>query len=318
MPDSAEAFFPCRLTGPDDHFQASPDWISEIKKVAEANCPVPDKPKFRFSTEKDDIKHNAALLKKHNCNMAEVLKEQKGSTVWHGSEFRPVSQLAKTTGDHPTFECLAETLTQGVDHWFKDDISREELVEEREAQLKKGNHESATKNETELKKMPGKEVKCGFSLPFEPSETEHADGAEVQPVGKVSQFSLSKGGTRSLKDRMTRDLSHCISKKRISVNDQVDVKCHPEMVCGWRLLRIIHFVVCLRCMHPQLRICIAKFDCSDACRRTSRTASAAIKPMSVMAGVACMALRLAFRGSPNPACFCTFSETLTDVASELS
>ena len=76
---------------------------------------MPDKPKFRFSTEKDDIKHNITLLKKQNCNMAEVLKEQKGSTVWRGSEFRTVSQLAKITGDHPTFKCLAETLTQGMD-----------------------------------------------------------------------------------------------------------------------------------------------------------------------------------------------------------
>jgi hypothetical protein len=29
-------------------------------------------------------------------------------------------------------------------------------------------------------------------------------------------------------------------------------------------------------------------------------------------------LRLAFGGSPNPACFCAFSETLTDVANDLS
>ena len=104
LPESAEAFFPCRLLGPDDNFQASSGWISEIKQVAEAGCPVPTKPKFCFSTEKDDIKHNTALLKKHKCNMAEVLEAQKGSTVWHGSELRPVSQLAKTTGDHPTFK----------------------------------------------------------------------------------------------------------------------------------------------------------------------------------------------------------------------
>ena len=90
---------------------------------------------------------------------------------------------------------MAVTLTQGMDHWFKDKISREELVEEQEAQLKRGNHKLATENETELKKMLGKEVKCGFSLPLEPSKTESTDGAEVQPVGKASQFSLNKDGT---------------------------------------------------------------------------------------------------------------------------
>ena len=50
-------------------------------------------------------------------------------------------------------------------------------MEEQEAQLKRGNHKSATENETELKKMPGKEVKCGFSLPLDPSDMENMDGA---------------------------------------------------------------------------------------------------------------------------------------------
>ena len=85
LTDSAETFFPCRLLGPDNHFQASPGWISEIKKVAEAGCPVPANPKFHFDTEKDNIKHNTVLLKKHDHNMAEVLETQKGSTTWHGS-----------------------------------------------------------------------------------------------------------------------------------------------------------------------------------------------------------------------------------------
>ena len=102
------------------------------------------------------------------------------------------------------------------------------------------------------------------------------------------------------------------------MNDQVDMERRPEMVHGWHMLRIIHFIVCLRCMHPQLKICIAKFDCSDAHCRMLHATNAAIKSTSVMAGVACMALRLAFGGSPNPACVCAFSETLTDVANKLS
>ena len=117
---------------------------------------------------------------------------------------------------------------------------------------------------------------------------------------------------------MTHDLSHCILKKGISVNDRVDMERHPEMVCGWCLLRIIHFIVCLRCMHPLLRMCIAKFDHSDAHRRMLHAASSAIRSTSVMSGVAHMALRSAFGGSPNPACFCTFGKTLMDVANKLS
>jgi hypothetical protein len=93
---------------------------------------------------------------------------------------------------------------------------------------------------------------------------------------------------------------------------------YPEMFYGWCLLRTIHFMVCLRATYPNERILITKYDYSDAYRRISHAARTAAQSILILAGIAFLALRLAFGGSPNPACFCAFSEALTNLANELS
>jgi hypothetical protein len=83
------------------------------------------------------------------------------------------------------------------------------------------------------------------------------------------------------------------------------------------LLRIIHFVVALRLAYPDQKIFIAKFDFSDAYRRIAHAASAIVKTIIVAEGIAYLALRLAFGGSPNPPTWCCVSEMLTDLANEV-
>ena len=61
-----------------------------------------------------------------------------------------------------------------------------------------------------------------------------------------------------------------------------------------------------------------KFDYSDAYRRVSHDPSAAVQSIIILGAIAYVALRLAFGGSPNPACFCAFSETLTDLSNDIS
>jgi hypothetical protein len=75
--------------------------------------------------------------------------------------------------------------------------------------------------------------------------------------------------------------------------------------------------VALRLAHPGKRILVAKFDFSDAYRRICHAASAMVKSIVVAAGIAYLALRLTFGGSPNPPTWCSVSEMLTDLANEL-
>jgi hypothetical protein len=60
-----------------------------------------------------------------------------------------------------------------------------------------------------------------------------------------------------------------------------------------------------------------KYDCSDACRRVVHSPSAAAQSIIIFAGVACIALRLTFGGSPNPPTWCSFSEMVTDLSNEI-
>lgn len=76
---------------------------------------------------------------------------------------------------------------------------------------------------------------------------------------------------------------------------------YPEMFDGWCLLLIMYFIVCLQSNYPGEQT-------SGAYRWISHSAHAAIQSILILAGIAYLALRLAFGGSPNPVGFCAFSE----------
>jgi hypothetical protein len=89
------------------------------------------------------------------------------------------------------------------------------------------------------------------------------------------------------------------------------------MVYGWCLGRIIHFIVALRLSYPSTRIFISKYDYSDAYRRIHHSSTAAVQSIIVLAGIAYIALRLMFGGSPNPPTWFSFSKMVTDLANEI-
>ncbi len=76
----------------------------------------------------------------------------------------------------------------------------------------------------------------------------------------MSQYALTASGDRQLKERLTQDLTYSLTEEGISVNDRIDMSQYTEMIYGWCLLRIIHFVVALRLRHPRKRIVLAKYD----------------------------------------------------------
>jgi hypothetical protein len=92
---------------------------------------------------------------------------------------------------------------------------------------------------------------------------------------------------------------------------------YTEMIYGWCLTRIIHFIVALRLAYPLLPIFIVKYDYSDAYRRIAHAPSAAAQSIIIFAGVAYIALRLTFGGPPNPPTWCAFSEMVTDLSNEI-
>ena len=93
---------------------------------------------------------------------------------------------------------------------------------------------------------------------------------------------------------------------------------YPEIIYGWCLLRILHFISSLQRHRPSLRILIAKYDYSDAYCRIAYIASAAAQTISVHEGLAYLALRLMYDRAPNPPGWTLVSEVVTDLANEIS
>ena len=123
---------------------------------------------------------------------------------------------------------------------------------------------------------------------------------------------ITEHGEPIPKDRLTQDLTFLITAEDVSVNKRVDMEQYPEMIYGWCLSRLIHFVVALRLAFPNERILIAKYDFSDAYRRVAH--SAAAQSIIVSEGISYIALRLSFGGVPNPPSWCCFSEMVTDLS----
>ncbi len=145
-------------------------------------------------------------------------------------------------------------------------------------------------------------------------------GAMVQPVGLAKQWTMGENGDRKIKCRITQDSSYSKTSKEppMSINSRIDMEQCPEMVHGWALPRIIHFIVAPRLKWPSNTIFMSKHDCSDACRRMAHSALAVAQTIATCLAHAFVHFRMTFGGSPNPPTWCDFSEMVADLANEIS
>jgi hypothetical protein len=130
--------------------------------------------------------------------------------------------------------------------------------------LKRGNHKSVQDKEEEVGKLLKKDVLHGFSLPVSPEIVPDIEQSMVQRAGVVKQFSLREDGARFQKRRLTQDILFPLTFPSASVNNRIHMEAYVEMIYGWCLSRIIHFIVALRLAYPSLRVFIVKYDYSDA------------------------------------------------------
>jgi hypothetical protein len=142
----------------------------------------------------------------------------------------------------------------------------------------------------------------------------------VQPLGLAKQWTLDETGTRIPKYRLTQDLSFTCVKGNwgLSINSRIDMSAYPEMIYGWCLSRIIHYIIALRLAFPDTPVLIAKYDYSNAYRRVAHSATAVEQTISMCNNLAYVYNRLTFGCSPNPPTWCNFSEIVTDLANKIS
>jgi hypothetical protein len=318
LPSDAAAFFPFGLEGPEDFHVVSRTWLKRVLKVARTDCPVPSCPPVRFETSDEALEHNSSYLRDCGWDFEEVFRRNRGTTIDHGSEFRPIAQLEEAIGDHPNFGKLKTMFTYGFEYFLKRELSEEERLSEFAAQLERGNHKSATQNESEVQALLEGDVKHGFVLPVKTDCLHLVQGLHLQPGGMVRQLSLKADGSRKEKNRFTHDLSFSITSDDASINSRVDMTKYADMVYGWCFSRILHYLAALRFRNPDKKIFISKFDYSDAYKRISQSPKATAATVIRFGQKAYICWRMVFGGAPNPAGFSCFSETLTDLGNEIA
>ena len=319
LPTDISFWFPFSVQGPVDVHEPSDEWLADVLDVARTPCSVPKAPTVRFSCANEALEHNTEILSKCDWNLDTFFDLQKGTTIDHGSEFRPIRHLERLVGKHPHYPFLKTMLEQGFQYYVSKDLSATERSEEFEAQLERGNHKSASgENEVVAQLLLENDVRYGFALPIQAAKLRNVKGVHLQPGGIVEQFSLNADGSRKRKRRFTHDLSFSITREDASINDRIDMGRYPDMVYGWCFSRIIHYLAALRYHNPEKKIYISKFDYSDAYKRLSQSHQTCAATVVRFAEIAYIFLRMAFGGSPNPAAFSCFSEILTDVANELA
>jgi hypothetical protein len=202
---------------------------------------------------------------------------------------------------------------------YSREITEPEREKEVLAMLQRGNHKSAQEEPAIVEQLLSKDVVHGFSMVIPIELVPLIPNAMVQPVGLAKQWTLDEKGNRKIKHRITQDLSYSETSKEepLSINSCIDMEQYPEMVHGWALPRIMHFIVALRLAWPQRTIFISKYDCSDAHRRMAHSALAVAQTITTCLALAFVYFRITFRGSPNPPIWCNFSEMVADLANEI-
>ena len=70
-------------------------------------------------------------------------------------------------------------------------------------------------------------------------------------------------------DRGVFVFAFSITSPYTAVNRRLDRERYPELIFGFCLLRIIHFIIALRLLYPETPILISKYDFLDAYCRMS-------------------------------------------------
>ena len=318
LPNDISNIFGPPWEAPDDDDFEPPEWLLDaISDIAEKPQPPPLPPPVKFGIDTKSLQHNTNLLRENNFDLANIIDKNQHTSLAFGAEFRPIEDLQRIYHKHPLFNFFQRLHQRGMDYIYKRELTENERMAELDANIKRGNHKSATSRLEDLLSKVKRDVVYGFALPVCKSVVKFIKGAMVQPCGLAAQFTLTASGLRVLKDRLTHNLSFSITIPDASVNSRCDMSAYPAMIYGFCFLRLIHYIVALRLEYPEERILISKYNFSDAYRRVAHSAVAAAQTILIVGEIAYIMLRLSFGGSCNPPAWCAFSEMLTDLSNKI-
>ena len=169
-----------------------------------SSCPTPSPPEFSFEFTDEGARHNLEVLKKYDLDLGRALKAQQNSPLGNGKEFRPTSVLQQIFGLHPLWQRMKAFLEEGS-KWPLDELSEDERKQDIDDALTFGNHKGASQKPELLKKLIGKDVKYGYSLPIPLDSVRLIPGICMAPMNIMAQNTINEFGRIVPKDRLTHD-----------------------------------------------------------------------------------------------------------------
>ena len=220
--------------------------------------------KFQFVNNRDAAKFNTRILKRYKYDLVAAMRNEKGTMLEPGSEFRLAKTLEPLLKHHNNWLKFKKIITEGVNYNLEDipdRTRRSDLL----AQLARGNHKSASEpeNKPTLIKNYDKEVSYGWMIPITKECKTKLKGAGVIPIGVATQYTIDEDGNRSVKRRAIHDASFPpLSGK--SINARLDKDALEPCFYGFCLLRLLHLIHMMRFTNPEIAILIMKIDLDSA------------------------------------------------------
>ena len=294
--------------------------VKEVKVLLQSSSQL-SKPVFSFTVSKVAALQNYLKLLKYNFELEALINTSGVQTICnYGSEFKSVEMLDRMMRLHPRWKQLRERLKYGS-KWDLKKINNEDRLRDVEAAIERGNHKSAVINKEFLAEALAKEVKKGWMLVLPLEKAMNIPQLVMSPMGVVEQLGISHTGDFVKKKRITHDLSFPGQASKTSVNSRVIKKNLEPCMFGYTMLRIIHWILHLRRIHPFKKIWIRKEDAKSAYRRMHLHVDTVLKTGVQIemenTKYLLLSLRLPFGGSPCPSEFCLLSDLLTDTINDL-
>jgi len=277
---------------------------------------TPSKHQFCFENNRDAAKFNTKLIKYTDYNLEKCIQKQKHSILSYGSEFRAVDNLKNFLQYHEDWSDIRHIIERGCDYRLEADPDEKTRLEDLNAMLSRGNHQSAKKNIALLQKAFDKEVKRGWLLPVTVESLTKIKNVSIIPLGIADQYSINEKGERIFKQRVTHDASFPAPSGR-SVNNQVIEALLQDCIYGQCLRRIIHGIHNMRASNKNSKIYMTKYDMDAAYRRLHTSIHHSLKCVTVIDRMAYVPLRLPFGVSPGPSLYSTISECIYDAINDL-
>ena len=257
-------------------------------------------------------------MKKFKYDLNEATQHKPNTVLTYGSEFRPWPLLEPLLQHHHHWHSIKDIITRGATYPLKP-ITESERLEDISFMLERGNHKSAKlkENDVALEKAFSKEVGHHWVIPFLPSTIPLIPGASVTPLGVATQWSINERNERVVKRRPTHDCSFP-GPSGLSCNVRVLKEQLDECMYGHALSRFITGIHSIRSRHPKKKIWMNKTDMDAAYRRIHANMQSATTCITVLQDLAYLLGRLPFGSAPAPTLFSSVSDSVADVAQDLS